>query len=262
MINKRTPLIAGNWKMNLDHLQAIANVQKLSWSLSDANHDFVKHEVAVFPPFTDLRSMQTLMGADKIEIALGAQDLSPHQSGAFTGDISGAFLSKLDVKYVLTGHSERREGHGETDEIVTQKTLAAIANGLVPVVCVGETEEDLANHGPAATAVKQLEAVLSALNEKQDFVVAYEPVWAIGTGKSATPAEASSVCSELRRQIEKQLGADVASRVRILYGGSVTSENVAAIMREPNIDGVLVGGASLKPEEFSKIAQFSKHVIA
>lgn len=262
MQDKRIPLIAGNWKMNLDHLQAIANVQKLDWSLSDADHDFQKTEVCVIPPFTDLRSVQTLIVADKMEIMLGAQDASPHDSGAYTGDISAKFLAKLDVKYVLTGHSERRLGHGESDETVSQKTLAVLRNGLVPIVCVGETESDLAEHGPASTVIAQLGNVLSAIDSSAEFVVAYEPVWAIGTGKSATPLEANTVCAKIRETIATHLGEEVANKTRILYGGSVTSQNVAVFMREKDIDGVLVGGASLKPDEFSKIAQFSKHIIA
>ncbi|HUH52487.1 MAG TPA: triose-phosphate isomerase [Microbacteriaceae bacterium] len=262
MNEKRTPLIAGNWKMNLNHLQAIANVQKLAWSLSDAGHRFDQTEVAVFPPYTDLRSVQTLLVADKIEISLGAQDASPHDSGAYTGDISAAFLEKLDVKYVLIGHSERRHGHQETDNIVTQKALSVIKHNLIPIICVGETASDLESYGPATVALQQLRTTIQSLTKEQEFVIAYEPVWAIGTGQAATAEQAGNVCAQLRKEVETILGEETAAKTRILYGGSVTSTNVATFMRETHIDGVLVGGASLKPEEFSKIAQFKKHIVA
>ena len=187
MVVARTPLIAGNWKMNLDHLQAIAFVQKLDWALKDAKHDFASVEVAVFPPFTDLRSVQTIVNGDKIEFAYGAQDVSAHDSGAYTGEVSGAFLSALGCGYVLIGHSERRQYHGETDEIVAAKVKAAVKHGLVPVICVGETAEDLEAHGASAVPVAQLEVALAGLPKKADIVVAYEPVWAIGSGQAATP---------------------------------------------------------------------------
>ena len=258
----RTPLIAGNWKMHFDHLQAIAFVQKLSWALADARHDYNAVEVAVFPPFTDLRSVQTLLSADKLSLSLGAQDVSPHESGAFTGEISAKFLAKLDAKYVIVGHSERRSGHGETPEIVASKALAATASHVTPVICVGETAEDLEQHGAAAVPVAQLEPVLAELPDDADFVVAYEPVWAIGSGQPATPEQAESVCRTLREAIQDRMGGELAARTRILYGGSVTSQNIASFMRQSNIDGALVGGASLKVEEFSRIVQFQKHVTA
>ena len=183
----RTPLMAGNWKMNLDHLQAIAFVQKLAWTLKDAKHEDGSVEVAVFPPYTDLRAVQTLLDADKIAFALGAQDLSAHDSGAYTGEISGAFLSKLDCAYVIIGHSERRQYHAETDEVVAAKVQAALRHGLVPVICVGETAEDLETHGASAVPVGQLEVALESVPADADIVVAYEPVWAIGSGQAATP---------------------------------------------------------------------------
>jgi triosephosphate isomerase (TIM) len=256
----RTPLIAGNWKMNLDHLQSIAFVQKLAWTLKDANHDFGGAEVAVFPPFTDLRSVQTLISADKLELVFGAQDISQYDSGAYTGEISGAFLKSLDCSYVIIGHSERRQYHGETDEIIAAKTVAAVKHGVVPVVCVGETAEDLETHGPSAVPVAQLKVVLAALTAPVDLVVAYEPVWAIGSGQAATPEQAEVVCAALRATIAEALGDDVAAATRILYGGSVKSGNIAGFMREPNVDGALVGGASLDVAEFSAIARFQKHV--
>jgi triosephosphate isomerase len=263
----RVPLIAGNWKMNLDHLQSIAFVQKLAWSLQDARHEFGigGSEVVVFPPFTDLRSVQTLISADRLELGYGAQDLSEHDSGAFTGEISGAFLKALACGYVIIGHSERRQYHGETDEQLGRKVAAAIKHGLVPVLCVGETADDLEKHGPSAVPVAQLRAALAAggLVDKKgtpDIVVAYEPVWAIGSGQPATADQAEQVAARLRETLAELLGADVADATRILYGGSVKSGNIASFMRQPNVDGALVGGASLDVTEFASIARFQKHV--
>lgn len=259
---QRVPLIAGNWKMNLDHLQAIATVQKLAWTLKDANHDFGVGgaEVAVFPPFTDLRSVQTLISADKLEVTFGAQDLSEHDSGAYTGEISGAFLSALECRYVIVGHSERRMYHAETDEILSRKVAAALRHGLVPVLCVGETAEDLEQHGPSAVPVAQLRGALATVTGTPELVIAYEPVWAIGSGQAATPEQAGQVASALRATLAELLGDDVASATRILYGGSVKSGNIASFMREPDVDGALVGGASLDVAEFASIARFQKHV--
>ena len=258
----RVPLIAGNWKMNLDHLQAIALVQKLAWSLKDVKHDFGDVEVAVFPPFTDLRSVQTLLAADKLSIGLGAQDVSPHQAGAYTGDVSAQFLSKLETAYVLVGHSERRHGHGEGDELIAAKAQAVAANGMVPVICVGETAEDLEQQGAAAVPLAQLEAAVAKLPKGAPFVVAYEPVWAIGSGEPATAEQAEEVCAALRVRLAELRGEAEAGETRLLYGGSVTSQNVAGFLRQPNVDGALVGGASLDSQEFSRIVQFKKHVTA
>ncbi len=260
MVTARRPLIAANWKMNLDHLQSIAFVQKLAWSLKDAKHDYQSVEAAIFPPFTDLRSVQTLIDADKLQLELGAQDLSDSDSGAYTGDISGAFLAKLDVKYVIVGHSERRTIHRETDEVVASKVAAAHRNGLVPVVCVGETADDLEKHGPSAVPVAQLKAALDTVPADAEIVVAYEPVWAIGSGQAATPEQAEQVCAALRETLAEKLGADQAARTRVLYGGSVKAANIAAFMREPNVDGALVGGASLDIAEFASIVRFPNHV--
>ncbi|MEY3625370.1 MAG: hypothetical protein RL696_751 [Actinomycetota bacterium] len=250
-MTKRIPLIAGNWKMNLDHLQAIALVQKLSWTLSDAGHEYSSAEVAVFPPFTDLRSVQTLIEAEKFEVVLGAQDLSKHDSGAFTGEISGAFLSKLGCKFVLIGHSERRQYHSETDETVQAKVAAAWKHSLVPIICIGETLEELETQGQAA---------LSGHETLGEFVIAYEPVWAIGTGKVATPLEAESVAKAIRAAITENFGAE-SGQSRILYGGSVKANNVAGFLASGEVDGVLVGGASLDAEEFAGIARFQKHIV-
>ena len=256
----RTPLIAGNWKMNLDHLQAVAFVQKLHWTLKDAKHEDGSVEVAVFPPFTDLRSVQTLVAGDKIEFAYGAQDVSMHDSGAYTGEISGAFLSALGCGYVLIGHSERRQYHAETDEIVAAKVKAAVKHGIVPVICVGETAEDLEKHGASAVPVAQLKVALEGLPKGADVVVAYEPVWAIGSGQAATPEQAEQVAAPLRAVVAQALGDDAAAKTRILYGGSVGASNIAGFMREPNVDGALVGGASLKINDFSAIVRYQKHV--
>ncbi len=256
----RTPLIAGNWKMNLDHLQAIAFVQKLAWSLKDARHDFAAVEVAVFPPFTDLRSVQTLIAADKLPLEYGAQDISEHDSGAYTGEVSGALISALECRYVLIGHSERRTLHAETDEQVAAKVDAALRNDLVPIICVGETSEDLEKHGPSAVPVAQLRAALAGVTTAADIVVAYEPVWAIGSGQAATPDQAEQVAAQLRSTLAELLGADVAGKTRILYGGSVKANNIAGFMREPNVDGALVGGASLDLTEFASIVRFRNHV--
>lgn len=257
---QRTPLIAGNWKMNLDHLQAIALVQKLSWSLKDARHDYSEVEVAVFPPFTDLRSVQTLLTADKLPIMLGAQDLSPEAAGAFTGDISATMLAKLGVQYALVGHSERRQGHAEGDELVGAKAAAANGSGLVPMICVGETAADLEKHGPAAIPLSQMLAAVAQLPEGAEFVIAYEPVWAIGSGQAASAEQAEAVAASLREALRDVVGDDRAAATRILYGGSVSSQNIAGFMTQSNVDGVLVGGASLKSDEFSRIVQFRKHV--
>lgn len=253
-------LIAGNWKMNLNHLEAIALVQKLSWTLADADHDFDSVEVAVFPPFTDLRSVQTLIDAEKFHVALGAQDISRHDSGAFTGEVSGTMLSKLDVKYVLVGHSERRQYHGESDELLNAKVAAAWKHGLVPVICVGETLEELESEGQAAVPVRQTLAALANHDSLGEFVVAYEPVWAIGTGKVATPDEAAAVNKAIRAAIVAEHGEEHAE-TKILYGGSVKANNVAGFLSSPEVNGVLVGGASLDADEFAGIARFQKHIV-
>jgi triosephosphate isomerase len=258
----RTPLMAGNWKMNLDHLQATHLVQKLDWTLRDAKHDCGAVEVAVLPPFTDLRSVQTLVEADKLGLRFGAQDLSPHASGAYTGDISGAFLSKLGCTYVVVGHSERREGHGETDETVAAKVVAAYAHGLVPILCCGENLDVRRAGDQVEHVVAQLRAALAGVTPEQaaSVVIAYEPIWAIGTGEVATPADAQEVCAAIRSLLGELYGPDLAAGVRVLYGGSVKSGNVAAIMAQPDVDGALVGGASIDPAEFAAICRYREHV--
>jgi triosephosphate isomerase (TIM) len=259
-MTERRPLIAGNWKMNLDHMQAIALVQKLAWTLQDAEHDYKQVEVVVFPPFTDLRSAQTLIDAEKFELTLGAQDISAHDSGAYTGEISGGFLSKLAVRYVLIGHSERREYHAEGDDLVRDKVAAAWRHGLIPIICVGETLAQLETEGASAVPVRQALAALEGHDKLGEFVIAYEPVWAIGTGKVATPEQAAEVAAKLRAALEARHG-DTMTEVRVLYGGSVKADNVAGFLAHEDVDGVLVGGASLDADEFAGIARFQKHIV-
>jgi triosephosphate isomerase len=259
-MTKRVAFIAGNWKMNLDHQQGIALVQKLAWTLKDAGHDYATAEVAVFPGFTSLRSIQTLIDADGLELALGAQDISVFDSGAYTGEVSGVALKKLAVKYALIGHSERRQYHSESDELVQAKVSASFRHGIVPVICVGETLEELEAEGAAAVPVRQTLAALAGHENLGEFVIAYEPVWAIGTGQVATPEQAASVAAKIRVAIREAFGDEVADKTRILYGGSVKAANVAGFLRSTEVDGVLVGGASLDAEEFSGIARFQKHL--
>jgi triosephosphate isomerase len=252
----RQPLMAGNWKMNLHHLEAIALVQKLSFSLAPEDFDAV--EVAVLPPFVDLRSVQTLVDGDKLRIAYGAQDLSPHDSGAYTGDVSGSMLGKLGCTYALVGHSERRQHHGEDDDVVRSKLEAAVRHGLVPVLCVGEGLEVRQAGGHVAHCVDQLTRALEGVPEDvvRTLVVAYEPVWAIGTGEVATPDDAQEVCAQVRATLADLHGSAVAGGVRVLYGGSVKSANVAELMAQPDVDGALVGGASLDAAEFAAICRY------
>jgi triosephosphate isomerase (TIM) len=249
----RQPLIAGNWKMNLNHLEAIALVQKLAFALPEKY--FAKVEVVVLPPFTALRSVQALVEGDKLLVGYGAQDLSQKDAGAYTGDVSGPMLAKLDCSYVVVGHSERREHHCEDDGVVASKVRAALRNGLIPILCVGEGLEVREAGGHLAHSTEQLRAALKGLSAEQvrTIVVAYEPIWAIGTGRVATPADAQEVCGALRAALADKYGASVADDVRVLYGGSVKSSNVAELVAEPDIDGALVGGASLDADEFAKL---------
>jgi triosephosphate isomerase len=254
----RKPLMAGNWKMNLNHLEAIALVQKLAFSLPEKVYDTT--EVSVIPPFTDIRSVQTMVDGDKLLLSYGAQDLSAHAAGAYTGEISGAMLAKLGCTYVLVGHSERREYHGESDELLNAKVKAAFANGLVPILCVGEPLAVREAGDQVAHTLAQLDADVAGIPAEQarTIVIAYEPVWAIGTGKVATPQDAQEVCAAIRNRLQELYSADVADAVRVLYGGSVKSSNVAEIMAQPDVDGALVGGASLDADEFAKISRFAE----
>jgi triosephosphate isomerase len=252
----RRPFMAGNWKMNLNHLEAILLLQKLAASLTEQQLTDV--EVAVLPPFTDLRSVQTAVDGDKLLIRYGAQDVSQHKGGAYTGEIAGSMLAKLGCTYVLAGHSERREYHHEDDTLVNAKVKAAFASGLTPILCVGEglPVREAGTHVPHCTT--QLDAGLAGLKPEQvkQIVIAYEPVWAIGTGKTATPEDAQEVCKAIRAKLAELYGNEVAEGVRIQYGGSVKAANIAGIMAQADVDGALVGGASLQAEEFGGICRF------
>ena len=250
----RKTFVAGNWKMNLNHLEAIALVQKIAFSLPEKY--YAKVDVTVLPPFTDIRSVQTLVDGDKLLLSYGAQDLSPHDSGAYTGDVSGPMLAKLGCAYVVVGHSERREYHGEHDDLINRKVRAAIKHGLSPILCVGEKLEVREAGGHVDHACEQLLAGLKGLKAEQvreSVVVAYEPVWAIGTGRVATSADAEEVCKALRAALAGKYGGDVADAVRVLYGGSVKANNISELVACDNIDGALVGGASLQADEFAKL---------
>ena len=255
----RKPLMAGNWKMNLNHFEAIALVQKLAFALNEA--DFAAVDVAVLPPFTDIRSVQTLIEGDKYELLYGGQDVSQHASGAYTGEISAAMLAKLGCSFVTVGHSERRDYHGESDVIVSAKAHAAIASGMIPIVCIGEGLDIRKAGTHVAHVLEQLDGSLAGLSSEQvaDLVVAYEPVWAIGTGEVATPEDAQEVCGAIRARISDVWGAGTGQQVRVLYGGSVKASNVAGIMAKADVDGALVGGASLDPDEFVGIVRFRMH---
>jgi triosephosphate isomerase len=254
----RRPLISGNWKMNHNHFEAIQSVQKLSYLLDkDA---LAAVEVSVHPPFTDLRSVQTVLESDHIPIALGAQHCHFEDKGAFTGEISPLMLAKLNVSYVIVGHSERREVFGEDDELVNKKLLAIVRAGMLPILCVGET---LAEREAGTTGHKvdgQVRAGLAGLSPEQvaTAVVAYEPIWAIGTGRTATAADAQEVCALVRSVVGELAGPDAAAAVRIQYGGSVTPDNVVGLMAEPDIDGALVGGASLDADSFAAIVTYGQ----
>ncbi len=254
----RRPLIAGNWKMNLNHLEAIALTQKLAFSLPEKR--LAEVDVVVLPPFVDLRSVQTLIDGDRLLLGYGAQDLSPHQSGAYTGDVSGPMLAKLGCQYVVVGHSERRAYHHEDDELVNAKVKAALRNGMSPILCIGEGLEIRDAGGHVPHCLGQLDAALDGLSADvvEKVVVAYEPVWAIGTGKTATPQDAQEVIGAIRARIAERYPGPTAERVRILYGGSVKSSNIAEIMAQPDVDGALVGGASLDAEEFARICRYDE----
>lgn len=254
MSTTRKPLMAGNWKMNINHLEAIGLVQKLAFSLDDKDHDAV--DVVVLPPFTDIRSIQTLVDGDKLRIQYGAQDLSPEANGAFTGDISAAMLSRLGCSFALVGHSERRQYHAESDELINRKVKAALAAHLSPILCIGENLDIRESGEQVSHVIAQLEGALVGVGDPKNVVIAYEPIWAIGTGKVATPEDAQEVCSAIRNRLAELYPGDVADAMRILYGGSVKASNVVEIMEQADIDGALIGGASLEAEGFAKIARF------
>ena len=252
----RKPLISGNWKMNHNHFEAIQTIQKLAYALSSSDYDEV--DVSVHPPFTDLRSVQTVIQADDIPVALGAQDCHTEDSGAFTGEVSPAMLAKLDVQYVIVGHSERRELFGESDELVNAKAKAVLRHDMTPIVCVGETIDERRAGGAESKVAGQIAGSLSGLDAATvgALVVAYEPIWAIGTGETATPADAQEMCGHIRSLISNSWGDAAASSVRIQYGGSVKPANAPDLMTQPDIDGALVGGASLDADDFARIVNY------
>jgi triosephosphate isomerase len=250
----RKPLIAGNWKMNLNHFEAIALVQKIAFALPEKYFD--KVDVTVIPPFTDLRSVQTLVDGDKLRLTYGAQDLSPHDSGAYTGDISGALLAKLGCTFVVVGHSERRTYHHEDDATVAAKAAAAFRHGLIPIVCIGEHLEVREAGEHVAYNLAQLEGSLAGLSQEHlaQVVIAYEPVWAIGTGRVASSGDAQEVCGAIRAKLAELASPQVAEGIRVLYGGSMNAKNVAELVAQPDVDGGLVGGASLDGEQFATLS--------
>ncbi|MGX4732882.1 triose-phosphate isomerase [Kitasatospora griseola] len=260
-MTERLPLMAGNWKMNLDHFEAIRHTQKLAFSLADK--DYAAVEVAVLVPFTDLRSVQTLVDGDKLKIKYGSQDISQHDGGAYTGEVSGAMLAKLNCTYAVIGHSERRQYHGENEEIVNAKVKAAYRNGITPILCIGEPLEIRKAGTHVAYTLAQLDGALDGVpaGDAESIVVAYEPVWAIGTGEVATPEDAQEVCGAIRARLGELYGTDLADKVRVLYGGSVKSSSAAGLMAKPDIDGGLIGGASLDADEFVKIVRFCDQAV-
>jgi triosephosphate isomerase len=252
----RKPLISGNWKMHLNHFEAIQTVQKLAYLLD--KDDDAAVEVSIHPPFTDLRSVQTLIDADRLFLKLGAQHCHDEEKGAFTGEVSPVFLAKLNVSYVIAGHSERREIFGETDDLVHRKVVAIIAQKMTPILCVGETLAEREAEQTESKVVGQVRAGLAGLSAEQvgAMVIAYEPIWAIGTGRTATSADAQAVCHRIRTEVSSVAGAAAAGSIRIQYGGSVKPTNAAELMSQPDIDGALVGGASLEPDDFSRIVRY------
>jgi triosephosphate isomerase len=257
MADERRPLISGNWKMYLNHFEAIQTVQKLSYLVPRDLTDVV--DISIHPPFTDLRSVQTVIAADDLPFALGAQHCHWEDSGAFTGEISPAFLAKLEVRYVIAGHSERREHFGETDEMVNAKVRAIHRNGMTPIMCVGETLDEREAGTTESKVLGQVDAGLAGLSRDQiaASVIAYEPIWAIGTGRTATPEDAQAVAAAIRAKLGELTDGATAAAVRVQYGGSVKAANTAELMAAPDIDGALVGGASLDPDEFARIAAFA-----
>jgi triosephosphate isomerase len=255
-MSDRKPMMAGNWKMHYTHLEAIQVVQKLGFRLDDK--DFDRVEVVVCPPFTALRSVQTTIEGDRLPIGLGAQNCHWESHGAYTGEVSPPMLAKLNVKYVIVGHSERRELFGETDEIVAKKQRAVLGAGMAPIVCVGETLDEREQGATDAKVRAQVEAAFSRLSSDDALrcVVAYEPIWAIGTGRNATPDDANTTIRVIRDHLRASLGDAVADGLRILYGGSVKPGNIAELMAMPEVDGGLVGGASLDPDEFARVIRY------
>ena len=251
----RRPLISANWKMNLNHFEAIQTVQKLAYLVG--KDDLANVDVSIHPPFTDIRSVQTVIDIDKLLFAVGAQHCHSEDKGAFTGEVSPLFLAKLNVQYVIVGHSERRQLFGETDDDVARKIVAILRHSMTPIVCVGETLEEREAGETESKVLGQIRAALSGLKPETiaSLVVAYEPIWAIGTGRTATSEDAQQVCAAIRGCIAEMAGKDAADAVRIQYGGSVKSSNIAELINQADIDGARVGGASLDPDEFARICK-------
>ena len=257
-MSNRIPLMAGNWKMNLDHLEANHLVQGLAMALADSDHDYAKCEVLVIPPFTDIRTVQTIVEADSLPLKYGAQDVSIHDNGAYTGEISTEMLTKLGVSYVVMGHSERREYHGESDQLVGAKARKVLDAGMTPILCCGEALEVRRAGTHVEFVLGQIRAALKgwSAQDAARIVIAYEPIWAIGTGETATAADAQEVCGAIRAALREDFGAATADATRILYGGSAKPGNIKELMAQPDIDGGLVGGASLKADSFAQMATF------
>ena len=255
----RKPIISGNWKMHHNHFEAIQAVQKLHYRLETDDHEFV--DVSVHPPFTDIRSIQTVIESDKMKILIGAQNCHWEDKGAFTGEVSTPMLEKLNVTHVIVGHSERREYFGETDETVNKKAKAVLGHGMTPIVCCGETLEEREGGSAESKVEGQIRLGLNGVTREHvgALVIAYEPIWAIGTGRTATSEDAQNMCAHIRRVVEAEFGAEPAANVRIQYGGSVKPGNIAELMGQPDVDGALVGGASLDPDEFAAIVQYRNH---
>ena len=253
---ERRPVIAANWKMHKTHLEAIQAVQKLSYLLDQGDTDRV--EVVVCPPSTALRSVQTLIDSDRLPYGLGAQDVHWEEEGAFTGEVSATMLQALKVAYVVVGHSERRAMFGDTDDAVNRKVRAVLAHGMAPILCVGETLQERDVGATEDRVSAQVRAALAGVDAPgaSRVVIAYEPIWAIGTGRNAEPSDAGQVIGLIRKTVEDLAGGDVAQGMRIQYGGSVKAGNIRDFMAHPEIDGALVGGASLDPEEFALIVKY------
>lgn len=252
----RKPLISGNWKMNLNHFEATATLDKLRYLLTKEDHEEV--DVSVHPPFTDIRTVQTFIESEKVKIAIGAQNCHWEEKGAYTGEVAPGMLAKLNVAYVIVGHSERREIFGETDVWVERKVKAVVQHGMTPILCCGETLEERESEAHHGKITGQIHAGIDALTAEQvaAMVIAYEPIWAIGTGRTASAEDAQEVCGWIRAKVADMKGADAAAAVRIQYGGSVKAANAAELMAQPDVDGALVGGAALDPEEFARIVQY------
>ena len=257
-MTNRVPLMAGNWKMNLDHLEANHLVQGLAMALQDDNHDYTACEVLVLPPFTDIRTVQTIVDADDLDIKYGAQDVSVHDNGAYTGEVSASMLTKLGCTYVVVGHSERREYHGASDALVGAKARKTLDTGMIPIMCCGEALEVRRAGTHVEFVLGQIRAALKgwSAGDVARIVIAYEPIWAIGTGETATAADAQEVCSAIREALRIDYGDTTADAVRILYGGSAKPGNIKELMAQADVDGALVGGASLKADSFAAMANF------